>query len=138
MKNTQRNINEVNKEVNYKNDVNAKHAESKQVFKTPIYVIKNADNDVFKLSPSHIQICNLIMANKELQNTFIKNVRRSPNGETNLYYIRQMLYKVDKLGFTKAIEAIKKAKAKSDAKKAAKVAEVAEVAEVAPKAKKAA
>ena len=130
---TKRTINEVNKEVNYKLDVNAKHAESKQVFKTPIYVIKNADNDVFKLSPSHIQICNLIMASKDLQNTFIKNVRRSPNGETNLYYIRQMLYKVDKLGFKDAIAAIKKAKAKAEAKKAAKVAEVAPTAKKAAK-----
>ena len=107
-----RNLNEANETANYKNDVNAKHNDHKQIFKTPIYVIKNATNDIFKLATAHVEICESIMLKKPLQKTFIDNVRRSKNGETNLYYIRQLLAKIDKLGFDNAILAIQKKAAK--------------------------
>ena len=122
-----RNLNEVNETANYKEDVNAKHADHKQIFKTPIYVIKNATNDIFKLATSHVEICESIMLKKPLQKTFIENVRRSKNGETNLYYIRQLLAKIDKLGFDNAMLAIQKKAAKDE------VVEVVEDVEVAAK-----
>ena len=128
-----RNLEQANENANYGTDVNKRHRDMNEVFRTPIYLLKNAENEVFHLASEHVAICQAIMQKKDLQTTFIKNVRRSPNGNTNLYYIRQFLAKIDKLGFTKAIESIEKAKIKAAAKKAAKESEVAPTAKKAAK-----
>lgn len=111
-----------NKEVNYKADVNQTHADMKQVFKKAIYVVKNASNDVFKLAPSHVAICEAIMLDNDLQLKFIDNVRKSDNGTTNMYFIRQLLYKIDKLGFDKAIADMQSKAAKNVDKLAIRIA----------------
>ena len=105
LKATLRDLNTPNENANYKNDVNGKHADMKLIFRTPVYVLKNAENDIFSLPPSHIAICEAITADRKKENQFIKAVRRSDNGETNMYFVRQLIYQIDKVGFKKAIEA---------------------------------